>query len=265
MIDENTLMSFSHFFTDTRQLEKDYLINLLLKAISVNRISNDLEFKGGTALYLFHGLDRFSEDLDFTYIGKDIEIGERIDYYLEPVIKDLGLSYKVSKNKGNVIVRDSSGAISGTRTELFIEGPLFEKTGVRHKIKIDISVRNDTIMKPEAAKLASKYGDVGTILVYAMLIEEILTEKFCAITERSKARDLYDAYFMLKYKSAPYNESMIAEKLNKRNEAFDKKALLRCVDKINANIWKEELAYLVKSLPELSEVKKFVKSRISQK
>ncbi len=29
MIDEETIMSFSHFFKDVRQLEKDYLLNLL--------------------------------------------------------------------------------------------------------------------------------------------------------------------------------------------------------------------------------------------
>jgi predicted nucleotidyltransferase component of viral defense system len=263
MIDENTLMSFSHFFADTRQLEKDYLVNLMLKAISVNRVSNNMEFKGGTALYMFHGLDRFSEDLDFTYIGNDTVTGERLDFYIEPVIKDFGLSYNVSKNKGNVVVRDDGGAILGARTELFIEGPLFEKTGVRHKIKIDISARNDTIMKPEAARLVSKYGDIGTILIYKMPIGEALAEKFCAIMERLKARDLYDAYFLLKYKEVPYNESMIVEKLNKRSETFDKKVLLTSLDMINANIWNEELAYLIKNLPELGEVKEFVKSKIA--
>ena len=256
-------MSFSHFFADTRQLEKDYLINLMLKAISVNRISTDLEFKGGTALYLFHGLDRFSEDLDFTYTGKDNAMASHVDSYIEPVIKDFGLSYNISKNKGNVILRDSNGAVSGTRTELFIEGPLFEKTGVRHKIKIDISVRNDTIMKPETAKLVSRYGDIGTVLVYNMPIEEILAEKICAMTERSKARDLYDAYFILKHKEATYKEGMVAEKLEKRGEPFDKKALLSRVGKINADVWKEELMYLIKDLPEFAKVKAFVKDQIS--
>ncbi len=263
MIDENTLMSFSHFFADTRQLEKDYLINLMLKATSVNRISNDLEFKGGTALYLFHGLDRFSEDLDFTYIGKDIEIDKSIDSYIEPVIKDFSLSYNVSKNKGNMITRDNNGTISSTRTELFIEGPLFEKTGVRHKIKIDISVRKDTIMKPESAKLVSKYGDIGTVLIYKMPVVEILAEKFCALIERSKARDLYDAYFLLKYDGVPYNGDMIAEKLSKRGEVFGKKALLDRVGMIDADAWKEELTYLIKDLPKLAKVKAFVKDQIS--
>jgi len=33
MIDENTLESFANLFKDNRQLEKDYLLNLMLKVI----------------------------------------------------------------------------------------------------------------------------------------------------------------------------------------------------------------------------------------
>ncbi len=263
MIDENTLMSFSRLFADRRHLEKDYLVNLLLKMISVNKISNELEFKGGTALYMFHGLDRFSEDLDFTYIGKNRKIGEQIDSFMDPVIWDFSLSYGISKNKGNVMVRDDHGDVSGIRTELFAEGPLFGSTGMRHKIKIDISMRNDTIMKPEAAKMVSRYGDIGTILVYKMPIEEILSEKLCAIVERIKARDLYDAYFMLKYKEAQYDEKIVAEKFRKRDEFFSRKVLLDRIGGITEAAWKEELSYLVKNLPDLGGVKKLVKGTIN--
>ena len=203
------------------------------------------------------------EDLDFTYIGKDNGISSHIDSNIEPVIKDFGLSYNVSKNKGNVIIRDGSGAVSGTRTELFIEGPLFEKTGVRHKIKIDLSTRNDTIMKPEAAKLVSRYSDIGTILVYKMPVEEILAEKFCADLKDQRPGISTTRTSFSKHKKVPYNEDMLVEKLKKRGEPFDKKMLLECIGKVKEDAWKEELAYLVKNLPELAEVKSFIKGQIS--
>lgn len=262
MIDEATLMSFSHFFQDDRQLEKDYLLNLMLKTVSVNKISNYLEFKGGTALYMFNGLDRFSEDLDFTYIGKDALAKEMADALITPVIKDFSLSYNVAKNRGNIIVKDERGNVSGTRTEIFIEGPLFIRTGTRHKIKIDISTRNDTIMKPEHANLVSKYNDIGTMLVYKMPTEEILTEKLCAIAERSKARDLYDVYFLLRYKSASFDEKMLDEKFDRRKEPLDKKAVIDAVHGTDESSWKEELYYLIKELPELTTVKSFVIDKI---
>ncbi len=262
MIDEGTLKSFSHFFPDERQLEKDYLINLMLKTISINKISTHLEFKGGTALYLFHGLDRFSEDLDFTYIGGDSSAIEDLDSLIKPVIRDFGLSYNIGKNKGNVIIRDDSKRILGVRTEVFIEGPLFNNTGTRHKIKIDISFRNDTIMKPEHARLVSKYNDIGTIIAYKMPVEELLIEKFCAVIERTKARDLYDAYFLLKYKDVLYDSGMLSEKLTKRGEKFDEATLINNVNEVTESAWKEELSYIVNDPPDLKVVKTFVAGKI---
>ncbi len=51
------------------QQEKHYIQSLILNSLS----ELPLVFKGGTYLWFFHGLKRFSEDLDFTYNGKDIE------------------------------------------------------------------------------------------------------------------------------------------------------------------------------------------------
>jgi predicted nucleotidyltransferase component of viral defense system len=261
MIDENTLESFANLFKDNRQLEKDYLLNLMLKVISLNKISQSLELKGGTALYLFHGLDRFSEDLDFSYMGKK-EVLAKIGSLTEPVIHDFSLSYKISKSKENVAIRDEKG-ISGIRSEFFVEGPLFGKTGKRHKIKLDISTRNDLLMKPEQATLVSKYSDIGTILLYKMPLQEMLAEKLCAISERAKARDLYDVYFLLKYKGLGYEESLVAKKFEKRGEAFTTEHLLSAIGKISMDLWKEELRYIVPRLPDLGEVKEFMENAIS--
>ncbi len=262
-IDEGSLLSFAHFFRDERQLEKDYIANLMLKVISVNKLSTSLEFKGGTALYMFHSLDRFSEDLDFSYIGRDKDMSRQIDSYLKPIFTDFGLSYNISKNKGNVLTRNAEGAISGIRTELFIEGPLFGRTGTRHKLKIDISFRNDAIMKPEIGRIVSRYPDVGTILIYKMPLEEILAEKLCAILERQKARDIYDVYFMLKFNEANFNSGLLEEKLEKRGEERNKGPILKNINEFKEGLWKEELYYTLKVLPNLSEVKRFLKSKIS--
>ena len=59
MIDEYGLMEFSDRFRDTRQLERDYLLNLLLHEI-YSVFANELVFKGGTALKYFYSLNRFS-------------------------------------------------------------------------------------------------------------------------------------------------------------------------------------------------------------
>jgi len=175
---------------------------------------------------------------------------------------DFGLSYKISKSKGNVVIRDEKG-ITGIRSEFFVEGPLFGKTGRRHKIKLDISTRNDLLMEPEQATLVSKYSDIGTIILYKMPLQEMLAEKLCAIAERSKARDLYDVYFLLKYKGLKYEESIVAKKFEKRGEAFTTEHLLSAIEKVSVNLWKEELQYIVPRLPDLGEVKEFIEKAIS--
>lgn len=262
MIDEATLLKFRDLFSDERQLEKDYLLNLMLKAISLNKISNYLEFKGGTALYMLHGLDRFSEDLDFSYIGNPFGIGRKIDLLMKPVIRDFERSYNIAKNKGNVLVRGDNGELAGIRSEFFVEGPLFSKTGTRHKIKIDISIRQDVVMKPEVSTFVSKYYDIGSMVIYSMPIEEILAEKMCAIIERDEARDIYDAYFMVRYKGVRYNSELLEKKLKLRNEPYGEKQLVSKIRAMKESRWNEELKYLVKNLPKLQTVKKYLMGTI---
>ncbi len=49
----------------------------------------DAAFYGGTALRIFYGLDRFSEDLDFSLITKNEDFN--LDSYLPSVEKSLNL------------------------------------------------------------------------------------------------------------------------------------------------------------------------------
>ena len=54
------------------QQEKHYIQTIALRSIYAS--TNDLAFKGGTCLWFFHGLNRFSEDLDFTLVAKELEL-----------------------------------------------------------------------------------------------------------------------------------------------------------------------------------------------
>ena len=66
MIDSQRLREISKLFgMRPWQQEKHYLQSLILTIVS----DYPLVFRGGTYLWLFHGLSRFSEDLDFTARG----------------------------------------------------------------------------------------------------------------------------------------------------------------------------------------------------
>ena len=258
MIDEQSLMEFSGYFADSRQLEKDYLLNLMLKVISINKISERLVFKGGTALHYFYGLDRFSEDLDFTYIGREESVIETTRAF-EDVRSSYGAMYNIRKSKRVILEKDARGNTVGLRSEFFIEGPLFQKTRVSHKIKVDVSTRGDLIDAPlRPSVFVSGYRDIGSILVYVMDKDEILTEKLCAIAERTKARDVYDAYFLIRHLAVKYSGEQFEKKLVKRNESYSIDDVKLAIRKFDGGLWKEELSYLVGNLPNLSEVSAYL-------
>jgi len=57
-------------------IHKKEMIKLFLDILSNRNLSTTLGFKGGTALYLFYDLDRFSTDLDFNMIDEDFSTDE---------------------------------------------------------------------------------------------------------------------------------------------------------------------------------------------
>lgn len=66
-------------------LVKEYLQHLVLKSIDDGGFYKNIVFMGGTALRILHGLNRFSEDLDFSTTGKGFDeklLQERIFFNL---------------------------------------------------------------------------------------------------------------------------------------------------------------------------------------
>lgn len=131
-------------------------------------LMTSLGFKGGTCLYMFHGLDRFSTDLDFNILSGDFK-PEDVTKILEQY-----LTLEETRIKHN--------------TWFWLGG--FSKG--KQKIKVEISKRT----YPDRYAISDYYG----LSVRTMLPECMLAHKLCAITDRKKManRDLYDAWFMLK-------------------------------------------------------------------
>src|SRR3989344_6778008 len=83
--------------------EKDYLLDVALFSLSKNT-KNELVFKGGTCLYKFYKINRFSEDIDFSAV-KDIDL----DALIRKIIIDMSLfgiesAIKEKKEKYNSIL-----------------------------------------------------------------------------------------------------------------------------------------------------------------
>jgi len=146
------------------------LKQLLREVYSDNELSAQLVFKGGTALVLFYGLQRFSTDLDFD---------------LRNTVEQIDLSRLSLLAERYLTIRDSA---SKTNTYL-LEGSY--ESGMQ-QIKIEVNRR----VYPQSFTLHNYLGMSIPILAR----EYLLAHKLCAITSRRSVqnRDIYDADFMLK-------------------------------------------------------------------
>ena len=73
---------------DKKNCIKEVVQEIILCGLSRAGFFQTAAFYGGTALRIFHGLDRFSEDLDFSLMAPDSDF--RLDQYLPALEKELG-------------------------------------------------------------------------------------------------------------------------------------------------------------------------------
>jgi len=249
MISDDDLMAGRAHFMDDRQLEKDYLQTMLLYEIC-SVFSSDLVFKGGTALKRFYGLDRFSEDLDFTYMGEGSRdgIGK-----LEKAFTSFGRAYEIADKKRR-------GTATSLDYELKIRGPLFGRRKIAQAIEINLSFREKVLLKPDVRYIGAAYPDIGTFFVYVMRIEEMLAEKARAIlTRRSvKARDIYDMYYIKVRQNVGLDRELIRKKLAPYGKDLDKRELSDAISGVGEMEWKSKLSNVMERVPDYAKVRSFL-------
>ena len=184
-------------------VEKDYYLTLILNNIN-SYLSKDIVFKGGTLLNKIHlNYHRLSEDLDFTYYGKE-ELNSRSkrSKAIRPVRENMAgflehLGLKSEKPKGE-------GFNNSTQYIFYISYPSFitEKEG---SINIEISLRQRPIDEPVYNTVKHFYKDpftgknlIPANKILALSLNEAVAEKLkAAITRRDLAvRDYYDLWYI---------------------------------------------------------------------
>ncbi|OGO80620.1 MAG: hypothetical protein A3K41_00945 [Chloroflexi bacterium RIFOXYD12_FULL_57_15] len=163
---------------------KTILFQILKDIYLDTMIAPFLGFKGGTAALMFHGLDRFSIDLDFDLLDESKE-----EVVFERVTKIIG-------NYGTV--RESNRKRFGLFFVLSYEDT------ARH-VKVEINRR----------QFGSRY-EVKTYLGVSMLVmvpDDMFAHKLMAMRERigKTSRDIYDVWFFLQHRF-PINRRIVQER-----------------------------------------------------
>ncbi len=170
------------------QQEKDYLIKLFL--FNYFRRYEGAVFKGGTCLRYLYGTDRFSDTLDLNLTIPPEQFKDEVNSIMGEFDK-LGIE--------NGFIKEE--LFEGSYTcEIWFHGPLFEGTSqTQNKFRVDAGERGGTLLDPIWTLIDSEYPETRKkFLVQVMDERELFAEKLITLLTRSKGRDLYDVWFLLK-------------------------------------------------------------------
>lgn len=189
-------------------------------------------FYGGTALRIVYGLDRFSEDLDFSLLSKDPNFS--LNEYLNAIQVELqGMGFDVTietKNKEQDSAIKSAFIKAGTKKNLLKIKIPFEINNVIHrdellKIKLEVDVNPPSSFKTEAKILLVPIPfSVNTYVpsdLFAGKIHAILCRPW---KNRIKGRDWYDFVWYIA-REIPVNLQHLEKRLQQSNHLAKNKKL----------------------------------------
>jgi len=161
-----------------------FLMQVLLAIFRHPELSTLLAFKGGTSLMLFHGLTRFSTDLDFNLL--DVSKSEYVYQELHNLLLKFGtIDDEANKFFGPILVLNYG---KGERM-----------------LKVEVSTR-----------LYPNHYEIRTLLgtdIRVMTLPDMFAHKLCALGERVTPRDIYDVWFFL-HNRIEINEEIVRIRTN---------------------------------------------------
>lgn len=211
---------------------KEIIQEIVLCGLSRSNFFDDVAFYGGTALRIFYGLDRFSEDLDFALLkpNNDFDLSKYFSY-IEKEVQAYGLNLKVITKEKTKESNILSAFLKGDTKEHILIFFSNNDTIIDNNLK-DIKIKFEIdINPPSGASYEFKYKLLPSphqIRIYdeASLFAGKIHAILCRNWKyRTKGRDLYDYIFYLS-RNANVNLKLVREKLIcsgfiSANENFD--------------------------------------------
>jgi predicted nucleotidyltransferase component of viral defense system len=233
---------------DIVTLEKDYALTWLISGIYSrdSPIRDILIFKGGTAIRKVYFPEwRLSEDLDFTVVDK-IDVG---------IVKDgFKAIFKMLDSSG---ITFSLGDFDSTKHGIFANvqfvGPLNYKNRIAH----DISLTEKMVDKPAKIRVKPDYSDVPEFEATVYSLNEIVVEKVRSMIQRTRARDYYDVWRLMKEKNPDVKtvRNLLIKKCEITGIKFKPELIFEESRLSEArSYWNVALTRLTKDLPEFDTV-----------
>lgn len=253
--------------TDETNAMKEIIQEIVICGLSRGGFFDVAAFYGGTALRIFYGLNRFSEDLDFALLKKDPNFDlSKYFSFVEREVQAYGLNLSISEKIKTKDSNITSAFLKGDTKEhilIFFPNENMENTTSLKNIKIKFEV---DINPPPGAKYELRYKllpsphqvrlyDEGSL--FAGKIHAILCRNW---NYRTKGRDLYDYIFYLS-QNINVNIKLIQEKLIdskvlKKDDLFNieilKELLFQKFDMINFKDAKDDVVAFIEDKDSLN-------------
>ena len=200
---------------------REYLQCLILDFLSRQKEAGKMVFIGGTCLRIIHGINRFSEDLDFDCKGLSIDEFKGLTDRIISYLRDCG-SNALAKEK-------ESEHLTAYRRSILVPQLLFELklSGYRNqRFLIKIEAQDQGIGYEPQVTIVNRCGFLFPIQVAPL--DVLCAMKVSTVLARGKGRDFYDLIFLLQRTMPSFDY------LQSRYGITDKKSLkeelFKCVD-----------------------------------
>jgi predicted nucleotidyltransferase component of viral defense system len=212
---------------DYEQGLREVIQEFILLALWRGGFFNQAAFYGGTALRLLYGLDRFSEDLDFTLLSPNPDFSFNPWYeYIRRELNAQGLDVDIEgKEKSGAI--QSAFLKTNTRQALLKIGASERASATIHSNSL-VKVKFEADIDPPLAFVTENrlLFEPIPFSIKALAPESLFAGKYHALLERDwkqrvKGRDWYDLVFFVR-KDIPVQLGYLSERLKAHHE----KALL---------------------------------------
>ncbi|MDD7264292.1 MAG: nucleotidyl transferase AbiEii/AbiGii toxin family protein [bacterium] len=190
---------------DKKNAIKEIVQEIVLCGLSRGGFFKEAAFYGGTALRIFYGLDRFSEDLDFSLITQNQNFDlTKYFPYIENETKSQGLNFSVIEKNKSIDSNIKSAFLKGNIKEHILsfyedseDSKIINKEEtIRIKFEVDINPATGATYETKFGLLPSPYQvrlyDLQSL--FAGKIHACLCRNW---KTRVKGRDFYDYIFFL--------------------------------------------------------------------
>jgi len=242
---------------------KEILQELILSALSNAGFFKEAIFCGGTALRIFYGLNRFSEDLDFS-LERPNEYFDINDYLPKVVesLKEYGIKMEAEiKNQRSAV--QSALLKTSTLEQMLYFKTAFDVGNIRKEEKIKIKLEIDT-NPPLGGTYEMKIGLLPSIYNVKIYDSETLFagkihSLLCRFWDnRIKGRDLYDFIFYVSRNTKiniPFLENAMRQSGHIKEESLDinkiKELLKSKFNEIDYKLAIEDVSPFIKNTDEL--------------